>query len=187
MRSTCHNFRRGCTTAASAPNPIVGAAGFVPYTNWYGAALSEVLNSSEFTTLYDQYRLNYVVLKFWLKIDPSAQAAASASYPKIFYYRDYDDSTVPGNLNEIRENQRCRVVVMNPNRPVVIKFRPNMLQLMYNDAISSTFKPAWKQWVDCSLSSARHFGIKFAIDDLTNTNYRVDIEKWIYFSCRNTR
>lgn len=179
-----HNFKR----MLSQTSGIQGNATFAPYLG-IGAlnGISQVVNSSEFGNLYDQYRINFVVWKFWLKIDPSAQAAGSASFPKLYWYRDYDDTTIPGSLNEIRENQRAKVVVMNPNRPVTIAFKPNTLQLVYQSPVASTYRPTWGQWIDAANLNTPHYGYKFGIDDLTNTNYRVDIEVTVYFSCRNPR
>ena len=66
-----------------------GNAAYTPLAQAFSSAniqLANVVNSTDFANLYDQYRINYVVLKFWLRIDPSAQAAASASYPKLYWY-----------------------------------------------------------------------------------------------------
>lgn len=177
-----HHFKRWY-----APAGIAGAVGFAPWVGAFTVALSNVPGASEFASLYDQYRLNFCVLKAYLKIDPSAQTAAGASYPRMFWCRDYDDATVPSNLDELRERNGTKVAVMHPNRPVVIKFKPNVLQLIYQSAVANQFKPAFKQWLDMGTNSTTHYGIKCAIDDLTNTNYRVNFEVELYFSCKNQR
>lgn len=183
--STVYSYKR-----MTAGEQIAGNASHLPYVGSLSSGkiqLNNVINVSDFSNLYDQYRINYVVAKFWLKIDPSAQAAATASFPKMYWYRDYDDAAPPSSLNEIRENQKSRVAVMHPNRPVVIKFRPNSLQLLWGNAVTTQYKPAFKQWMDMQATTAQHFGIKYAIDDLTNLNYRVDIETTLYFQCRQAR
>lgn len=184
--STVYSYRRMIANGGQ----IVGNAVNAPYLGSYSSAqlqLGNVVNVSDFQNLYDQYRINYVVIKFWLKIDPGAQAAASASFPKLYWYRDYDDATVPANLNEIRENQKARVAVMHPNRPITIKFRPNSLALLFSSGVASQYKPTWRQWMDMGTVTSQHYGIKYAIDDLTNTNYKVDIEGTLYFQCRQAR
>lgn len=181
-----HSFKRMYAGGSQIP----GNALYAPLTGvWSGGliALNAVVNSSDFANLYDQYRINYVVLKFWLKVDPSAQTAANASYPRLYWYRDLDDANAPTNLNEIRENGKSRVTVLLPNRPVTIKFKPNTLQLIYQSAIANQFKPVWGQWLDMTTTSTPHYGIKYAVDDLTNTNYRLDIEATYYFQCRQPR
>lgn len=179
-----HHFKRNVNEIG----PIVGNVAYAPFVNSTGVTFSQLINVTEFTSLYDQYRINYVVDRYWLKIDPSAQTAAAASFPKMYICRDLDDSSVPVNLNELRERNNCLVKVMHPNRPVVIKFKPNVLDSIYRSGVSDgSATPRWKVWVDVALPDVSHFGYKYAIDDLTNTNYRVTIERTIYFSCKNAR
>lgn len=179
---TVHSFKR-----MASPTQLVGNIAYNPYLGTEGAAFNNLVGSGDFTTLFDQYRITYVILRFYLKIDPSAQAAASASYPKIYYMRDLDDATTPVNLNEIRESQSARVKVLWPNRPVTIRVKVNTLQMLYSSAVVTQYKPVWNQWLDMSTTASTHFGIKYGIDDLTNTNYKVDIERTYYFQCRNSR
>lgn len=182
MVNVPHAFRR------MAPRQtIVGQAVYNPLTTAYGVQLSQLINSGEFTTLYDQYRFIKCTVKFFLRIDPAAQSASAASYPKLFWHRDYDDESAPATLDEIRENGKCKYRVMDPNKPVVVTFVPNVLQLVYASAIANTYKPAFKQWIDCNVPGAKHYGFKWGIDDLTNTNYRVDLETECIIECRNSR
>lgn len=181
--SYVHSFKR----MLANPTSYTGNVAYAPLLQCWTWQFSQLQNVSEFTNLYDQYRINFVVVKYFLKIDPGAQAAGTASYPKLYWYRDLDDSNAPLSLNEIRENARSRVKVMNPNRPVVIKYKPNSLQLIYTSAIANQFKPAYSQWMDVAQTGTPHYGHKWAIDDLTNTNYKVETEVTYYFQCRNPR
>lgn len=178
-----HLFKRGATATT-----ISGNVAFAPYLSVAGVALNLVLNVAEITSLYDQYKINLVVDRYWLRIDPSAQTAAQASFPKLYWCRDLDDITTPSNLNELRERNNCKIRVMNPNKPIVIKYKPNVLNSVYRSGISdAAATPMWNQWIDAGVSDLTHYGYKFGIDDLTNTSYRVDIERVVYFSCRNQR
>lgn len=179
-----HHFRRMFANTGT----IVGNAVYNPYLDIFGpVTLSQVQGASDFTNLFDQYRLNFCVVKFYLKISPDAQTAANASFPKLYWHRDYDDSNVPLSIAEMRENGRTKVAVMHPNRPVTIKFKPNCLGVLYQSAIANQYTPKFKQWLDMSNAQTPHYGFKYAIDDLTNTNYRVTQEIYLYFSCKNTR
>lgn len=181
--SNVHSFKRMIVN----PVAFTGNAVYAPLTQSQVFTLGSLVNSQDFSNLYDQYRINFVVMKFWLKIDPGAQVAATASYPKFYWYRDMDDATFASNLNEMRENSKTKVVVMNPNRPVTVAFKPNSLATMYNNGITSTYKPVFNQWIDMANVSTIHYGFKFCIDDLTNTNYKVETESTYYFQCRQPR
>lgn len=188
VASQVHTYKRMVAGGAgSGVLTITGNAVYNPYVSNLVFDLNALVSSSEFTQLYDQYRILTAVTKFWLKIDPSAQSAANASYPKLYWYRDYDDSVNPSNLNEMRQNARCKVAVMHPNRPVTLVCKPNTLGLVYQSVLGTQTEPKWKQWLDCNVPSTPHYGFKYAIDDLTNTNYKVEIEITLYFQCRNSR
>lgn len=183
-KTVVHHFTRWL----SQRSQITGNAAYAPYTTAITVAgISELVNPADFSNLYDQYRLNYIVYKFWLKIDPSSQTASTASYPKLYWYRDYDDGAPPSNLNEIRENQKCKMAVMYPNRPVSVKWKPNVLGALYQSAIATQYSPKFSQWLSMATTNTIHYGVKLAIDDLTNTNYKVDIEAKLYFSCRQPK
>jgi hypothetical protein len=181
-----HYFKRW-TSSVGFTNPIVGNAAYAPYLDVLAFGLNTLPNVSEFTTLFDHFMITKVVTKFYLKIDPSAQTAASASFPRLFYIRDTDDSTLASNLDELRQYGTCRVKVMTPNKPVTLVCKPNVLGLSYSTAVTNNYTPKWGQWIDLGDTATRHYGWKFAIDDLTNTNYRVNVENLYYFKCKNSR
>lgn len=180
-----YNFKRW---AQGNPNnfTLIGAAGFAPYQGALTFQLSDVANVSDFSNLFDHYRINKVVVRFWLRSDPGAQAAAGATYPKLYSVIDYDDSGLLSQT-QMREHPNCRIRAMNPNRPIVIAFTPATLQLTYLSAVASTFTPQFKKFVDMANTGVPHYGLKFNIDDLTNTNYRVDVETCYYISCKGVR
>lgn len=196
-----HTFRRGLTGLAapgysiwsngnvfSTSGKIIGSNVNAPFTGVFQlAGIMNVINSSNFTDLFDQYRIDKLILKFYLKVDPGAQTAATATIPRLYCYRDRDDSSIPANLNEMKENQYCKERVMSLYRPVTLVCRPNALQLLYQSAALNQYKPAFGQWMDMNTTSTPHYAYKIAIDDLTNTNYFVDVEATLHFSCRQSR
>lgn len=165
---------------------INGNAAFAPYQAANVFTLADLPNVSDFTNLFDHYRINKVVMRFWLRIDPGAQAAATASYPKHYSVIDYDDTTLLTQA-EMRQHANCRIRVMYPNRPVTIVFTPATLGLTYLSAVGSTFSPQWKKWVDMANTAVPHYGLKWNVDDLTNTNYKIDVETCFYISVKGVR
>lgn len=181
VRSQIHRFVRGC-----AMQTIVGNAVYAPYQSVLGATLDNTLNHTEFTSLYDQFRIDWVKAQFFLRIDPSAQTAAGASYPRMYWFRDYDDQAL-ASLNDVRENSKGKRAILHPNRPVTIWFKPNVLSEIYRTAVTTGYSPKFNQWIDASVPNLVHYGIKYCIDDLTNTNYKVDLEVTYGLSMRNSR
>lgn len=180
--SDVHYFKRW----AVGPT-ITGAAGYLPYLDVFRYTFNQLPGSAEFVALFDHYSITKVVTKIWLKIDPSAQTAAAASYPKLYYARDFDDSTLPSSLDNLREHSNCKIKVLNPNRPVTLVSKPNVLALSYTSGVASNYTPKWKAWLDCADTATPHYAWKYAIDDLTNTNYKVNVEHCFYFKCKAAR
>ncbi|MEO5351385.1 MAG: hypothetical protein H7836_17345, partial [Magnetococcus sp. YQC-3] len=158
VRSEAHAFSRRFDWAN-----INGNAGYIPFTNASTFTFNQLPNIGDFISLFDRYKITYIKLYIWLKIDPSAQTAATASYPKLYWVKDYDDASTPATLNEIREHQSCKVAVMHPNRPIVIRLKPSTLSLTYRSALASTYTPRWNQWVDMANTDVPHYGLKLAI------------------------
>lgn len=165
---------------------ITGSAGYAPFQSYSQIRFANVINSTEFSALYDQYVIDKVKIQLWLKIDPGAQTAALAVQPKLYWVRDQDDQSLV-TMNEMREHSHCKIAVLRTDRPVTIWVKPNVLNLIYRGAVTSSYVPKFNQWIDMANTDVDHFGIKYNIDDLTNTNYKVDVETTYYFRCKNTR
>lgn len=179
---TVHRFRRACLTQT-----VTGSIAFAPYTNGQSISLADVIKPLEFTELFDSYRIDRVTFKFYMTVAPDAQSATAATYPRMWWHIDNDDASSPTNLQELKEDARTKCAVLDPRRPITVSWRPSTLALTFNTPVQSTFSPKWGQWVDCAFSGTPHYGIKYAIDNFTNTNYKLDIERVVWFSCKNSR
>lgn len=182
VRRQIYHFRRFAIASQVSGNAI-----HIPYLNGISFRLDQVLNNSEFANLFDNYRINAVALRFFLKIDPSAQTAATSNYPRLYYVRDYDDAIAPSTLNELREHGMSRVKVLQPNKPVSIMIKPAIADTVFRTGVTTSTVPKWKQWCDMAHTNIEHYGLKYGIDDFTNTNYKLDVEVVYYFSCKGLR
>lgn len=174
-------------TRRYAGTQIVGNAAYNPYLFGTSFDLNKLPNVSDFSNLFDRYMITYAKVSLYLKIDPSAQTATGATLPKVYMVRDYDDSATPTSLNALREHAKCKVRVLNANKPVTFGIRPATLALTLWNGVTPTGCPKWKQWIDMATLDVPHYGMKWAIDDLTNTNYKVDVEYQLWFRCKDVR
>lgn len=181
-RYETHFFKR-----MVAGSPITGNAAYAPYLAGTSTNLGVLPNVSEFSSLFDQYMITHWQLRFYLSVDPSAQAAASAVYPRLFWCTDNDDAVVPSSLNELRERSKTRTRILTPNRPIVVNVKPSVLNEVYRGLATISFSPKWRQWIDMSNTDVPHYGLKWAIDNFTNTNYSLNIEQTMWFRCKNVR
>lgn len=168
---------------------IVSANLNVPTLTSLSFKLNDIPSVADYTALFDQYKLSFVKLNFKLTVDPSAQTAVNAFYPTMYYCPDYDDITVPGSLNELREHGRCRQVVLRPNRYTTVKMKPAVLTEVLRNTGTTTLSPKWRQWIDMAHPDTLHYGLKYAIDNQfnLNPNYALEVTAQYWFSCRDTR
>jgi len=178
---SAHHFRRLFNVGTWAGN-----AGYVPLSQATGFSLSTLAGVTDFTTLYNQYKVTHIQLRFHLRIDPSAQVAADASYPRLFYVPDHDDLTPASSIDDLRQSNKCKVRVLTPNREVIVNFKPSILQVLYQSAITSGYTPAYDKWISMLNTTLPFYGLKWAVDVFNNVNYRLDVEGIAWFQCKNT-
>lgn len=174
-----YSFKRSINTFSVQGN--------VAYTLYQSASvvnLSSLPNSAEFTSLFDQYRINFVVLKMFLRVSPDAQAAANAVSPRVYWTRDTNSSGVLTQA-EMKQRADMRCAVLRPERPVIIKFKPNLLQNVYLSGVANAYEPVYGKYIDTASASAPYYGVLYNVTDFTNTNYFLDIEATFYFQCKN--
>lgn len=181
IRRDIHYFRRFNRSNVFAP--LLGGASIFTAFEYN---LGYLPNVSEFSNLFDFYRINAVVHKFTLVTSPEAQASNAAAYPRLYYVRDYDDAVAPSGVDDIVQHSKVRSVVMRPGIPISVKLRPAVNKLVFG-GVTSGYTPAWKSWIDMSRTDISHFGLKLAITNFNNTNYNITQEVIFYFSCKDTR
>lgn len=159
----------------------VGAAG--PVYAGYSYNLSSIPGYINFTNLFDQYRINLIVLKFWLRIE--LPDATTDVIPKLFYAKDYNDVNTPTSIAEVRQYSNHKCVKLSTYRPVVVKLRPATLSLIYN-GLTSAYSSNWRKWLQTTAASVPHYGLKCAID-LLPVGQAVDVEATYYMSFKNAK
>lgn len=184
-----HHFCRGYSGGIVISSTIANTQYFA-----YNFQPNSMVNPTDFTNLYDQYRMNKIVMKFRLVSDPAGAGGSTSTntgalVPRLFWYIDYDDATTPASLNEMRERAKCKLAPLSAYKPIVVKWTPSCLVTGYESGVSSMYIPKFKQWVDMADFGTQFFGIKFAIDEFSNvaTPFAVEIEVKYYFSCKNVR
>lgn len=181
-RGHIHSFRRKLSYL-----DLQGNAVYAPYLNAFSFNLSNVPGLADFTGLFDHYRIKAVKLSVYLRKDPSADTAANAIYPRMWWALDYDDATTPASLNELREHGNVKTRVLTQFKPVNIYFKPATLALSYASALASTYSPKWGEWIDMANTQVPYFGWKVGIDNHTVTNQFIAVEATYYFQCKAVR
>lgn len=148
--------------------------------------LSQVQVPSDFTNLFDRFKLTGVKATFLYQVS-DATAGGSAVLPTIMYATDYDDDLVP-LYSDMRQKQNVKQRILTANRPFSIFYRPKLNGIIsVNDTFNFGLAGA-KGWVDAQQTAADHFGLKFSINNMystASTNTQLEIKFTYYFSMKD--
>lgn len=183
-----YTFKRNATATVLVPNTTT-QLGTISYT------FASLLGNAEFSALFDRYKINKVVTKVWIRNGPDAQNLNNGNnswYPKFHWYRDTDDTSIPASVDAMRQVGRLRTRVMTPDKPITLVCIPNILATNYATAVSSSYTPKYKQWIDFDYTNTLHLGWKYAIDNIPSTvgnltPYAFDMEHTYYFQCKDVQ
>jgi len=163
--------------------------------------LNDLILPTEFTSLYDRYKITRVQFRIQLIQNPSAtwQVGAPTSntpantvntYPKIWYCPDYDDSSSE-SIDQLRQRARVKCKILAPNKFVIINVKPAILVQDYVSAISTGYSPAWNKWVDAGNGNVPYYGIKLAFDTNGVTqiyqDWNIRMERKYWFTMKDVR
>jgi len=206
IASRVHTFRRVCdviavTSGALGGNPVVSVAaggspfpylqisgatsGFVNNTNKFGGAMSfalaQVASYTEIQSLFDNYRIKKVILRFDYSANSSPSNSAGSpgvvnvgnqAVPIVHVTPDFDDNTIPTNRADVLQNAYCRTYRLDKSFSISLTPRAQTVVATGAGAASSTavggLLPA-NTWLDCQSPQIPHFGCKFFIDDFADT------------------
>lgn len=167
----------------------------------YSVKFEDMLQASDFTSLFDQYMIKKVTYTFQLVNVPEANLATNTSlgapvqnitnwYPKVWYIADPDGGTTD-TLNSIRERQGVKCRILQPNKVVRISFTPKVRVLTYQIGEVSGYA-AKSCKIDLSDVAVPHYGMSCVFDtngiDPDNTYpFKIAVERKLTFSCYGVR
>lgn len=191
---TVHRFRRSITRQLSW-TPTVGLDGY-PYrslqisfspggTNYRIGGTSiytdPVPNSSEFTNLYDNYRL----IQVYFRMDMTG----ASSSPLAIYAPDYND-VADADSSALRQYPQARVhhFLKDGYTPLVFGFEPLPLKDVAGSGVSTGYSPDMtRPFLRTAEFSIPYYGMKFYFDanggsSSVVTNF-IQITVWLEFEC----
>jgi len=159
--------------------------------------LSDVSGYTDFTTLYDMYRIRAVAVYVSPTIQPVGTTTAgtlSTFNTKCTTVIDYDDSDVLASVGDARQYDTCKHVWMNiaNNKPHKRYFTPAVATEVYRSTISTGYGVKWGEWIDCSQADIPHFGLKINLSTpvaitSADVGVGVTVEVKYYLEFKTTR
>lgn len=185
-----HNFTR------DVQFPILNPSLVDPYFErffWTLGALSTGAGSlpsavTDFTNLFDEYKINSVTVIFRLEVDPGAQTGPVAVYPRLTTWKDYNDTAVPASIDEVRTRQAKQISTLYPGKNIYRKVRPALQTAILKSPSGVTVNaPKWNTWLPCAITDVEHLGMKYCIERWNNVNYTINVLFRYHISCRHVR
>lgn len=171
----------------------------IPVYDWtvpqnYGHAfkLSELPNYSEFTLLFDQYKIVGVQTKFIFDANcaqvPTTANALGPSLPNLITVNDYDDATPLIIDTDYQQYETYKIARMD--RPIKRYCKPKVATAVYNGTFTGYAQSS--PWIDANSANVEWYGLKYSIDPVNthsgaNTIGFCTILRTYYIVCRDTR
>lgn len=207
-----HHFKRYGgfeyqTSTAVDPNVVIAnnQAFLIAKANDYTVNMqfrfANMYSYTEFKVLYDQYRINKVVVLLFPmfnvnQLAPNANPPTTNSYlnKPIMYVRDYDDETLLTTEEEIMQYNKVKYI--KAFKMAKIGITPAVQNVVSQiDDVSTIFaaKPAFKQWLSTEADQVSMYGLKIWVPGVggggtsTENVYRYEVKVIYYASFKNSK
>lgn len=177
-----HRFKQTCSKVAFSSSTV-------PTGKAFKFQLTDLDQVSTFTTLFDQYRIDKVVIKFVPRslITSVAGNAQGANFAYWYAVKDTDDATTPATEAEMREHDDCKIMSYD-GRIKSFTVYPHIASAVWGAGVFASFENKKSNWIDVASTTVEHYGFKalFPATAVAGTmNYDVFCD--YYFSFKNVR
>lgn len=186
-RSKLYSFKRSCELS----NLEVLAGSSAAFKN-YIFSLDQLPNSSEYTNLFDRYRICGVKVTFYPPYNISYVAATSTASPVMEFYSvvDYDSNASITSLDQMNQYDTLKRSYFNRPHVRYLKPRPNMKGLFNQQGGTTTGTAVLsnKVWIDQADHTVDYYGLYVAVASSQSSivdHHYIRCTATFYFQCRN--
>jgi len=131
--------------------------------------LRDVIDSTDFTNLFDRYKIIGVKLKFMYQmatgydqVNPQAPFGPhSQPLPLIDIAFDGDDSDLPVSQTQVQQKGYCKTHTLRGGSSFKTYWKPRVDKLLYGSSIgTSAYTSERACYIDCNSNQVQHFGLK---------------------------
>ncbi len=132
--------------------------------------LSDVAGYTSWTSIFDQYRVKEVLLRFKARsnaVSVQNTAAPNSAVPTAYIVRDLDDNSALTQVSDALQYDTCQT--FNGEEDCVVIYEPSVTPAIYSGGAFSGYgiQKAADGWLDVANPSIPHFGIKLCVGGLT--------------------
>lgn len=149
------------------------------FVNGVSSTTLALPNYTEFTALYDQYRLDWIECNFIFTNNTSSVNSPGTVLPVMYLAKDYDDTNV-ANYTDLQQYSTQTTWQLGMQHgsdgKKTIRIKPNVDVALYQ-GVTTGYARGKPMMIDTSSPSVPHYGIKIAYDPVftpaaaTNVGY----------------
>jgi len=150
----------------------------------YYHTLNGLPNYTEFTGLFDQYRIVEIGVQCIPAQNVETLAAGGSGFNgNLLTHVDYDDNTPPSSEAEMLQRQNLQSWVWS--RPFAFRYAPRIASAVYSGAFTSYANVS--PWVDVASPDVRYYGWKLGITPAVGQIYGLNILTYAVVEFRSVR
>lgn len=187
LNGRVYNFKRKLTS-----NLIITYNGVATESHGaYKFKLSDLPNYTEFTSLFDKYRITGIRAQFLPRVNIMDLKNVNASFteiPPVLTVVDYDDASGTDDYASLCQYENAKI--HNQFRPFSVYFKPMVAIAAYQGAFTG-YSSSRKTWIDAASPSVEYYALKWAtppysaINSIANPTY--DVIFTYYIQCKYPR
>lgn len=131
--------------------------------------LSDVPNNSEFTALFDQFKIVGIKYRWVVKRNPEDANTATYKglYPRVCWVHDHDSAQASATLVELQQYSRMSEFYFGDSKMNTRwqYLKPAVANSVYN-GVYNGYSALWRRWLDCGYPAVPHYGIRYYYDAL---------------------
>jgi hypothetical protein len=125
----------------------------------YYSTLSGIQNASSYTSVFDQYKYEYIRIE----LKPTANAiglytSSSTSLSPLYLVIDYDNASTLSGISAAQQYDNCMILEAHESASRAIK--PRMAVAAYSGTFAG-YANAQSGWVDCASNTVQFYGFKW--------------------------
>nr|WAE42875.1 MAG: capsid protein [Cressdnaviricota sp.] len=179
-----HLFKRNASVSVQITD------GFINYVPIF--KLSNLPSYTEFTTLYDQYRICAVKMKilYDATVTSTPVGNATAMMPNCISVYDSNDSSALTGIHDYEQYTSMKIRRLG-DRPISLYIKPKTAMPVYQGVVLSGYAQGVAKWIDSNSPDVEYYGVKIGFAGNleggvgTNNIGHAFIECTYYIECRD--
>jgi hypothetical protein len=132
--------------------------------------MSDLTQSAQLAAVFDQYKIDYVALRFRSRNNATFVAEVAApnnGVPTGYIAIDRDDDAAPASIAAVQEYDTCEA--FGGSTDITVRLQPSVTPSLYSSGAFSGYAVEQDIWVDVANTAVPYYGVKGGLSGLTAT------------------